>query len=61
VEGVTTSVPQDEIGAAPIADVRAVSLEQLPADADVRRNVIGVMETMEGPSRVPVAMFQSAI
>ena len=61
MEGVTTSVPQDEIGAAPIADVRAVPLEQLTADADARHIVSGVMESMEGSSRVRVAMFQSSI
>lgn len=47
--------------AIPIADVREVPLEQLCGDADALRMVSRVMESMEGSTRVRVAMFQSAI
>jgi FXSXX-COOH protein len=45
----------------PIADVRDVPLGVLAQDADVRRIVGRVMESLEDPSRVRVAMFNSAI
>ncbi|MBV9380162.1 MAG: hypothetical protein JOY82_05305 [Streptosporangiaceae bacterium] len=61
MDGVATSVPQDEIGATPITDVRAIPLEQLTTDDDARRIVSRIMENMEGSSRVRVAMFQSSI
>jgi FXSXX-COOH protein len=45
----------------PIADVRDVPLGDLARDADVRRMVRRVIGSMEDPSRVRVAMFNSAI
>lgn len=61
MEGVATSVPQDEIGATLITDLRDTPLEQLKADNDARRIASRIMKTMEGSSRVRVAMFQSSI
>ena len=45
----------------PIADVRDVPLGDLAQDADVRRMISRIIESQEDPSRVRVAMFQSAI
>jgi hypothetical protein len=44
-----------------IADVRGVPLEQLSADAAAWRLVSAFMGSVEGPSRVSVASFGSAI
>ncbi len=49
-----------EASAIPVVDVRAIPLEKLAADADVRRQVRRVLESMEGPSHVRVAAFNSA-
>ena len=46
---------------APIPDVRDVPLRDLALDAGVRCIVRRVMESLEDPSRVRVAMFNSAI
>jgi FXSXX-COOH protein len=44
-----------------IPDVRDVPLGDLALDADVRQIVRSVMGSLEDPSRVRVAMFNSAI
>jgi hypothetical protein len=61
VDGVTTVVSGDEITPEPVLDAREIPLELLAVDADYRRVVTGLVESMEGPSRVRVAKFQSAI
>lgn len=61
MDSVTTVVSADETTPVPVLDARAIPLEQLAADTDVRRMVTEVLESMEGPSRARVAMFNSAI
>jgi FXSXX-COOH protein len=61
VERVVSPVRPGGAGPVPIADVRDVPLGVLAQDADVRRIVGRVMESLEDPSRVRVAMFNSAI
>lgn len=43
------------------ADLRDVPLRQLGRDAQARRLVSRALESTEGPSRIRVAGFQSAI
>jgi hypothetical protein len=61
VENVNPPIPPDEPDPILIADLREVPLEYLGQDADARHLVIKVMESVEGPSRVGVAMFSSGI
>jgi hypothetical protein len=61
VDGVLTSPPQDEASAAPITDLRDVTLKQLAVDADARRIASKVVESIEAPSGVRTVVFQSAI
>lgn len=56
-----TSVPQAEIEATPMIDLRAIPLEEIAMDADARRVVTRILESMEEPSPGPAAMFQSSI
>jgi hypothetical protein len=61
VEDTSTPVPRDQNKPTPATDLRAVPLARLAADADAQRIVADVLETMEGPTRVHVARFTSAI
>lgn len=61
MESIATSVPPDQMEPTPVIDVRDIPLERLLAEAGVSRNVTGVIRGMEGPSRVRVAMFNSAV
>jgi hypothetical protein len=61
VDSVTTVETADEITPVPVLDAREIPLELLAADVNVCRVVTRVLESMEGPSRVRVAMFSSAI
>jgi FXSXX-COOH protein len=42
-------------------DLRAIPLEEIAMDADARRVVTRILESMEEPSPGPAAMFQSSI
>lgn len=58
---VTTVVSADEITPEPVLDAREIPLELLAVDADYRRVVTRLVESMEGPSRLRVAMFNATI
>jgi FXSXX-COOH protein len=61
---VSSLAPAVQLGEAqpvPIADLRDVPLDRLPADADCGHIVRRIMRGQENPSRVDVAMFNSAI
>jgi hypothetical protein len=45
----------------PIADVRAIPLAALQTDPGADRNLSRVMKPLNEPSRIQVAMFNSAI
>jgi FXSXX-COOH protein len=51
----------DEPKATAIIDVRHMPLETLLGDADVSAMVGRILDSMDGSSRVSVAMFNSAI
>jgi FXSXX-COOH protein len=57
VDSVTSVVSLDQV----VPDTRAIPLEELATDSDVRRMVNRILGNMEGPSRLPVAAFNSAI
>ena len=53
--------PPSGIQPVPIADVRSVPLAELPDDPFAHSNAKRVMEPLDEPSRIQVAMFNSAI
>lgn len=55
------TIPLGRAQPVPIADLRDVPLDQLPADPDCGRIVRMIMRGQENPSRAGVAMFNSAI
>jgi len=57
----TPVVSLDEIVPERVLDTRAIPLEELAADSDVRRMVNRILDNMEGSSRLHVAAFNSAI
>jgi hypothetical protein len=57
----STSVPRDQIKPTPVIDVRAIPLSRLGADTGAQSNVTSALESMEGPDRLRVASFTSAI
>jgi FXSXX-COOH protein len=65
VENVTVSKQQPETGIEPtvtaIFDVRSMPLEMLTVDTGARHMVSRILDRMDGPSRVSVAKFNSAI
>jgi FXSXX-COOH protein len=61
VDSVTTAVSADQTTPEPVLDARAIPLELLATDGDVCRMVTRVLESMEEPSRVRVAAFNSSI
>jgi hypothetical protein len=61
VDGVTSVVPPDEIVLESVLDTRAIPLEDLATDSDVRRMVDRILGNMEHSSRLPVTPFNSAI
>lgn len=61
MEKKASPVQVSEVRPTPIADVRDIPLDQLPGNADVRLMVNRVMGILEEPSRIQVAMFNSAI
>ncbi len=61
MDGLTSPSQADEQDFISIADLRKVPLEQLRKDVDANRLVRMVMERMEGPACVGVAMFSSGI
>lgn len=54
-------VSLDEIVPERVLDNRAIPLEVLAADSDVRRMVNRILDNMEGSSRLHVAAFNPAI
>lgn len=54
-------VSLDEIVPERVLDNRAIPLEVLAADSDVRRMVNRILDNMEGSSRIHVAAFNPAI
>jgi FXSXX-COOH protein len=58
---VPSAIRLARVESVPIADVRDVPLSQLAGDADCTQMVRRVLRTQENPSRVEVAMFNSAI
>lgn len=61
MESVVSPIRPGRTEPVPIADVRDVPLGDLAQDADIRHMVSRVMGNLEDPSRVRVAMFNSAI
>jgi hypothetical protein len=61
VDGVTTVASSNEVIPINIPDAREIPLALLAADANARTMVADVIESMEGPSHVRVAIFHSAI
>jgi FXSXX-COOH protein len=65
VEKVTRPTPQPDTEIEPkatvIIDVRSVPLAMLTVDADARHMVGRILDRMDGPTRVSVAKFNSAI
>lgn len=57
----TPVVSPDKIVPERVLDTRAIPLEELAADRDVRSMVSRIMGNMEESSRLPVAAFSSAI
>jgi len=61
VEDVAAPTPPSGIQPVPIADVRAIPLAALQTDPGADRNLSRVMKPLNEPSRIQVAMFNSAI
>lgn len=61
MDSVSKVASSDKIPSVSALDTRTIPLEQLPKDADVRRRMTEILESTEGQTRVPVAMFSSAI
>lgn len=61
MEDVATPASQSGIQPVPIADVRSIPLADLPGDPGAHRNARRVMKPLDEPSRIQVAMFNSAI
>lgn len=61
MDGVTSVVSPDEIVPERVLDTRAIPLEELAADRDVRQMVNRILGNIERESRLPVAAFNSAI
>ena len=61
--GPTLPMPGAELEptATAIVDVRSMPLEMLQTDAGARHMVSRILDRMDGPSRVSVAKFNSAI
>jgi FXSXX-COOH protein len=61
VDYAATSVPQVEIEATPMIDLRAIPLEEIRMDGDARRVVTRIIRSLEDPSPAQAAAFQSSI
>jgi FXSXX-COOH protein len=61
VNGVTSATSRDEIALERVLDTRDIPLDRLDADTEVRHMVARVLDSIDGPSRVRVAAFNSAI
>jgi hypothetical protein len=61
VEDVAAPASQSGIQPVSIADVRFIPLADLPADPGACDNASRVLKPLEEPSRIQVAMFNSAI
>jgi hypothetical protein len=61
VKDVAAPAPPSGIRPVPIADVRSIPLAELSCDPGAHRNASRVMEPLGEPSRIQVAMFNSAI
>ena len=58
---VASAASSDQIIPERVLDTRAIPLEKLATDSDVRQMVDRILDNMEEPSRLPVAAFNSAI
>ena len=61
VAHVASAASSDQIIPERVLDTRAIPLEELATDSDVRQMVDRILGNMEEPSRLPVAAFNSAI
>jgi len=61
VAHVASAASSDQIIPERVLDTRAIPLEKLATDSDVRQMVDRILDNMEEPSRLPVAAFNSAI
>ena len=58
---VASAASSDQIIPERVLDTRAIPLEKLATDSDVRQMVDRILDNLEEPSRLPVAAFNSAI
>jgi FXSXX-COOH protein len=61
VAHVASAASSDQIIPERVLDTRAIPLEKLATDSDVRQMVDRILDNLEEPSRLPVAAFNSAI
>jgi hypothetical protein len=61
MDSVSNLPSSDGMSSQPALDTRAIRLVQLATNAAVRRRMTEILESTDEQTRVPVAMFSSAI